>query len=123
MEILIVDSSIQIIERLAEILSEVKNIKTIHRAASYAQAAELFSKENPDVVLMETGLSDNKSVNLLKEVKATNANIVVIVLSIHVDVLTKQKYISSGADFYLDKYHEFEKIPVIIKTIATREKK
>ena len=55
MEILIVDSSIQIIERLAEILSEAKNIKTIYRAVSYAQASALFNTSKPDVVLLDAG--------------------------------------------------------------------
>lgn len=118
MEILIVDSSAQIIERLAEILSEVKNIKTIHRAVSYAQASAFFSAGMPDVVLLDIGLPDNKSVDLIKEIKAANAKTGVIVLSIHIDTLTKEKYTSAGADFFYDKYHEFEKIAGAIDMIA-----
>ena len=121
MVILIVDSSAQIIERLAEIISESKNIKTIHRAVSYAQASALFNTCKPDVVLLDAGLPGNRSVDLLKEIKATNAKTVVIVLSIHIDVLTKQKFTSAGADFFFDKYHEFEQITGAINMIAANK--
>lgn len=122
MEILIVDSSLQIIKRLEELLSEAKNIKTIHRVVSYAQASAFFNTGIPDVVLLDTGLPGNKSVDLLKEIKAANTKTAVIVLSIHIDELTMKKHISAGADYFLDKYHEFEKIPVIIKNIADNKK-
>ncbi len=122
MEILIVDSSAQIIERLAEIISEVKNIKTIHRAVSYVQAAALLSTAKPDVVVMDTGLPGNKSVDLLKEMKAAIPEMAVIVLSIHIDELTKQKFTSAGADFFFDKYHEFEKVTGTVNTIAANRK-
>ncbi len=118
MEILIVDSSAQIIERLAELLSEVKIIKTIHRAVSYTQASALFNKIKPAVVLLDADLPANKSVDLLKEIKAANTETAVIVLSIHIDVLTKQKFTSAAADFFFDKYHEFEIIAYTINKIA-----
>lgn len=122
MEILIVDSSIQIIERLGELISEEENIKTIYRAVSYKAASELFNETKPDVVLLDIGLPQNKSVDLLKEIKAANNKTVVIVLSIHVDEGTKQKYKSLGIDFFFDKYNDFEKIPAVINNVSKSKK-
>ncbi len=121
MQILIVDSSIQIIERLAEILSEAKNIRTIHRAVSYAQASAIFSTVKPEIVVLDIGLPGNKSVDLLKEIKVANEQTAVIVLSIHVDKLTKEKFTSAGADYFFDKYHEFENLTSTVDTIAANK--
>jgi DNA-binding NarL/FixJ family response regulator len=110
MELLIVDSSAQIIERLAEMLSETGIIKIINRAVLYEQASALLKTRMHDVVLLDAGLPANRSVDLLREIKTLNFQTAVIVLSIHVDGLTKQKFNSAGADFFFDKYHEYEEV-------------
>ncbi len=123
MEILIVESSLQIIERLEVILSETKNITAIHRASSFEEASKNFASAKPDVVLLDVGLPENKSVDLLKEIKAIKRKPAVIVLSSQTDMLTKKKYLSVGADFFFDKYHEFEKITGVLNNISENLKR
>lgn len=119
MEILIVDNAPTINARLKTIISEANNTAIIYQATSYKEAIKLFTESKPHVVVLDIGLPANMSVNLLKEIKAAKGKTAVIVLSIHIDTLTRLKYTSAGADFFLDKYHEFEKITGIINSIAT----
>lgn len=118
MLVLIVDGSIQIIERIGEMLSESNNATAINSAISYQEAITLFKKNKPSVVLLDGYLPQNLSLKLLREIKQTGYKTAVIVLSINVDDYIKEQYMLQGADYLLDKYHEFEKIPIVINAIA-----
>ena len=118
MEILIVDNAPIISSRLKAMISDANSTAIIYKAKSYKEAIEFFNESNPDVVVLDIGLPANMSVNLLKEIKAAKSKTAVIVLSIHIDTHTRLKYTSAGADFFLDKYHQFEQITGIINSIA-----
>jgi DNA-binding NarL/FixJ family response regulator len=123
MKVLIVDSSIRIIERLEEILSEAENITAIHRAVSYEEATKLFKENKHDAVLLDIFLPRNESFKLLKEIKQTGCKTSVIILSVQTDNYVQERCKSLGADFFLDKYNEFEKIPGVINGIAGNNNK
>ncbi len=112
--VLVVDSSVMIIERWQNILTETKNIHSVYGAVAYKDASILFKEKKPNVVLLDGGLSGTMSIDLLKEFKKPNQNTTVIILTNSEDNLHKEKYQSLGADFIFDKYHDFEKIPAFI---------
>ncbi|MBI5858125.1 MAG: response regulator [Sphingobacteriales bacterium] len=122
MLVLIVDQSVQITERLAEVLSEAKHIRTIHKAISYEGAIAFFRKNNPDIVLLDTGLPANGSVDLLTEIKKANDTTAIIALSIRTDGRTQEQFVSRGVSFFLDKYHDFGKLPGIVDAIGVHKK-
>ncbi len=121
MQILIVDSSVQVIDRLEEILSEAESVCAIHRAVSYNEAAVFFKEDMPDVVLLDSGLRGNGTINLLKKIKETGSKALVIILSTRYDDFLIKECKLNGADFFFDKYYEFEKIPAIIDSIAANK--
>ncbi len=116
--VLVVDSSVFIIERWQNILSETQNIKTVYGAVAYKDASVLFKEIKPNVVLLDGGLPGSSSIDLLKEFKATNENTTVIILSNSIDTHVEEKCKSLGADFFFDKYQDFEKIPAFITANA-----
>ena len=112
--VLVVDSSVMIIERWQNILTETENIKTVYGAVAYKDASILFKAKKPHVVLLDCSLSGTMSIDLLKEFKAANENTLVIILSNTADSQQQEKCKSLGADYCFDKYHDFEKIPAFI---------
>ena len=116
--VLVVDSSVFIIERWQNILSETENIKNVYGAVAYKDASILFKEIKPNVVLLDGGLPGNMSIDLLKEFKATSEHTTVIILANSVDTHVEEKCKSLGADFFFDKYHDFEKIPAFITANA-----
>jgi two-component SAPR family response regulator len=121
MIVLVVDSSVHIIERLQHILSETDNIKGAYGAVSYKDAARFFKANKIDVVLLDGGLPGSMSVDLLTEIKTFDEDITVIVLANSTDNYVKTKYKLHGADYFFDKYHEFESIPGIIDTLKKKQ--
>jgi DNA-binding NarL/FixJ family response regulator len=110
MQILIVDRSIRIIERLEEIISEADNITAIHRAISYEEAKKMFKENKYDAVLLDIDLPKNDSLELLREIKKNRKETRVIILFTHIDNYIREQCKFPGADFFLDKYYDFEKI-------------
>ncbi|MES1198112.1 MAG: response regulator [Chitinophagaceae bacterium] len=120
MKVLIIDGSVEVTKRLEEILSEAEVVMTIHKALSYNEAKTYLVNFRPEVVLLDMSLPGNNSFNLLKDIKSSGGNASVIVLSIHVDLRTKEQCKSFGVEYFFDKYNEFEKIPGAINEIAKR---
>src|ERR1700752_2857730 len=117
MLVLIIDSSAGIIERLEEIISEAKKITSIHRAVSYEDAKILYKKNKYDVVLLDINLPRNKSLKLLKEIKKTGGKTFAIIMFTHMDNYILEQYKSLGADFFFDKYYDFENIGGLLETL------
>jgi DNA-binding NarL/FixJ family response regulator len=120
MRVLIADNSELIVQRLEELLSESTFILMTDRAYSYEAAQQLFTQNKPDVVVLDINLPGYTSYRLLKEIKEEAPQTVVIVMSICLDECMLQQCTNLGADFFFDKYHEFEKIPAIISGVASK---
>jgi two-component SAPR family response regulator len=64
MALLVVDSSVHIIQRCQNILSEIENSKTVYGVVSYKVAANLFKEIKHDVMLLYGGLPGTMSIDL-----------------------------------------------------------
>jgi DNA-binding NarL/FixJ family response regulator len=117
MQVLIIESFAPVIHRLEEMLSEVDIVTAIYSTVSYDKEIDFFIAKKPDVVLLGISLSENKSIKLIGEIKAADSKIQVIVLSMNMDEYIYNQCKSSGADYFLDKYHDFEKLPEVISAI------
>jgi chemotaxis response regulator CheB len=65
MEILIVDNTATINERLKMMISEANSTAIIYQAKSYKEAIQLFTQKKPAVVVLDSMLPGNRSVSLL----------------------------------------------------------
>lgn len=117
MVILIIDSSGLIIERIVHILEESNKRKDVYRAVSYIEAKKYLTVIRPDIILLDICLPENKSIDLLKEIKDLEMGIQVIIMTNQAEVFNKKRYLQLGAELFLDKYHDFEKIPAAIDAL------
>jgi CheY-like chemotaxis protein len=122
MVVLIIDSSMLIIERMQQVLSEAGNISAIYGASSYKEGIKYFKEKNPDIVLLDIILPDNESLKLLKEMKKEKSDINIILLSSYSDSYILAQFKAVGIDFFYDKYSEFPKIPGAINSIVANKK-
>ncbi len=122
MVVVIFEHSQLIAERLIELISQTNEGITFHHTGSYEAGVELLKKHQPGVVLLELKFAGNNIIDFLVQIKALNEKAVVIVMfNVHDEQKLEQckRY---GADYILDRYFEFEKIPDIISSIITRNK-
>ena len=114
------DSSALIVKRLEEMLLITDITKTVFSADSYTTGLNIFESCKPDLVVLGISSPEEKSIKLLSKIKAQNKTMPVIILSLNMNNILHEQCKQLGADFFLDKYYEFQEIPAIIKLIAKK---
>ena len=117
MQILIVERSVEVITRLEEMLSEAGRGWIIRKASSYEEASAFIRNNIPDVILLDISLPANGSFSLMEDIKKAGSQTTTIILSIHDDQFLINQSKVLGAEFYFDKYRDFERIPETLSLI------
>ncbi len=117
MKILLVDDSAIVRERLKAMLSEVPKVETISQAKDLMQATELLKKLNPEVVVIDIQMPGGSGIDLLHQIKKEQRPPLVIVLTNQSYPQYRKKCIDAGADFFLDKSTEFDRVAEVLKEL------
>lgn len=121
LKILIVDDTDIVAERLYKMIIDIDSVDTVFKSNSYNQAVELINKQLPDIILLDIQLPVKNGIALLKFVKENYPAIKTIIVTNNASSNYKLICESIGADFFIDKSAEFEKIPFIINRISTQK--
>ena len=110
-QVLIVDDSEQIRERLVTLLSESDQIRIVGQAGNSRQALEAMQRLSPDTIILDIRLPGGGSgIELLKQIKARHPKMKVIMLTNFDYAQYRRQCRQLGADYFLNKTLEFEKI-------------
>jgi DNA-binding NarL/FixJ family response regulator len=115
---LIVDDNIRFIERMICLLDETKNIGYINVANDYNEATRIIAEERPDVVLLDINLPGKSGIEILKQIKRSDKQSHVIMVTNHADDYYRDQCKEIGADHFLDKSNDFSKVPGIISSLG-----
>ena len=116
-KVLIIDDSFQIRERISTLLAESSQIRVIGRAASGHDALKTVRRLKPDTVILDIRLPDRSGIELLKIFKSRYPEMSVIMLTNLDDPRYRRQCRQLGADHFLSKSKEFEKIVEAITDI------
>lgn len=114
-KILIVDDSTLVVDRLFEILHEMECVDKLFSAHSYTEAVNEIKHEPPHFVLLDIQLPGKNGIELLSFIKQNYPGIVTLMLTNLVSDYYKDLCNNIGANYFIDKSSEFEKIPGIIE--------
>ena len=121
LKILIVDDTDIVLERLFDMIAELESVDSVLKSNSYNQTLHLINSQVPDVILIDLQLPEKNGIDLLKFVKANYPAIKTIIVTNSASNYYRQLCKSLGADHFVDKSTEFEKIPGIIEAISMEE--
>jgi len=108
--VLIVDDSASIRQRLITLLTESPQIRIAGEAGDSREALDTMARIHPDTVILDIHMPGGSGIELLKQIKARYPEINVITLT-NFDYNTyRQQCRRLGADHFLNKTLEFEKI-------------
>lgn len=115
----IIADDIQILRSgLKAVLSQDSDIKVVGEASNGKEAYELCVRLRPDVVLMDMRMPDHDGGYGTRKIKDNFSDIKVLVLTTFDDKETVNKAVSSGADGYILKEMDNDKIISSIKAVA-----
>jgi YesN/AraC family two-component response regulator len=109
-KVLIVDDSPRVRQRIAALLNESPQIRIAGEAGSGSEALQVVENVRPDTVILDIRLPDQNGITLLKRFKARYPEMTVIMLTNLDDPRYRQVCRNLGADDFLSKAMEFEKI-------------
>lgn len=117
MKVLIADDSPAIVERLMRLLAEISGIERLDPADTVASASEAVRRLRPDVLILDMQMPGGSGLDVLKVINKDQIACAVIVLTNFAYPQYRRKCMQSGAQFFLDKSTEFEKVREVLHTL------
>jgi DNA-binding NarL/FixJ family response regulator len=116
MKIFIVEDSPAVLERLVEIVSDVAEVNVVGDATSYPAAVSGILETRPDVAILDVKLADDRGsgIDVLERVRRDVPGMRAIVLSNYVTPQHLKASTEAGAEYFLDKSADTDRIPGIL---------
>lgn len=112
-KILIIDDEAFIRENVVRILTE-ENYQ-VYQASNSAEAREQVSADEIDLVLLDLNLGNENGINVLKELKEIDPELLVIIITGYGSVETAVDALKLGAFHYMKKPFKADALRVIVK--------
>lgn len=122
MNVFIVDDSDILRERLRSILSDIKRVRIVGEAEDAIAAKEFLQGNTPDVVILDIRMPKGSGIDLLEMIKREKPSITVIVLTNYPYPQYRKRCMELGAEYFLDKSTEFDRLSDVFHQIITGSK-
>ncbi len=84
-------------------------------------AVDLVSKHSPDVILVDINLPDGSGLSLIREIRAVNTAVPILVVSMHPEEGFAERSLDAGANGYLNKHSATEEVVGAIRHVLRGE--
>ena len=109
-QVLIIDDSKQIRERVATLLTESGQVRIVGTAGNGESVMDAIKQLAPDTVILDIELPDISGIKILKAIKNDYPQVTVIMLTNYDLMLYRKLCKQLGADYFLNKTREINKI-------------
>lgn len=116
--VLVVDDSDAIRERLADMLGAIGGVTAVEQVSHAAGARHFMATRWADVIVLDIALPDGSGIDLLHAVRQSDRPAVVVMLTNYPSAPYRKRCLGAGADFFLDKSTEFERLTEIVSRLA-----
>lgn len=118
MQVFIADDSAVICERLVTVIAETPGVELAGQARDTTEATRSILKLRPDAVILDVRMPPGSGVDVLQTIKRLAPPPKVIVLTNYPYPQYRKRCMDAGADYFLDKSADFEKLEPLLKRIA-----
>ncbi len=111
--LLIVEDDESMLDTLKDVFQEEgENVVSV---PSGAKALKEFSRNQPDLVLLDIRLPDTDGLTLLQEMKATAPDLLVVIMTAYPQVQTAIQAMKAGAYDYINKPFDLDEMRLVVK--------
>lgn len=114
MRVFVVEDSAAVRERLVEMVNEIDGFEVVGEAETYGEAVRGIMRTRPDVGIFDVQLAEGGGIDALAEVKRRLPALRGIVLSNYATPQHMRASTEAGAEYFLDKSADFERITEIL---------
>ncbi|MGB7845723.1 MAG: response regulator transcription factor [Candidatus Acidiferrum sp.] len=120
MRVLIADDSLAVVERLADLLKEIPGIQLVGTAQDAAEAIQSVLKESPDAIILDYQMPGGSGLEVLRAIRRTHPSLCVLICTNYPFPQYREECLAAGANYFLDKSADFDKIPQILRDLLGR---
>jgi DNA-binding NarL/FixJ family response regulator len=120
-KVFVVEDSALVRERLVEMISEVDGVDVVGEADSYGTAVAGIMSTHPDVAILDISLADGNGIEVLAHVKPRLPGLRGIVLTNYNSPQHLKASADAGAEYFLDKSVDFERITEILRQMLSTQ--
>lgn len=121
LRILLVDDHPMVRERLAEVIEREPDLAVCGEAEDRFGALELVATERPQLAIIDLTLKDSQGLELIKDIRSRYPETLMLVVSMHDDLLHAERAIRAGAKGYITKQEATRKVMLAIRTVLKGE--
>ncbi|MEM7339996.1 MAG: response regulator transcription factor [Actinomycetota bacterium] len=118
--LLLADDHRMLREGLRHSLTEL-GFTVVAEARNGAEAVELASSTKPDIIVLDVTMPELDGVEAARQIRATNAEVGIVMLTMHADQDVLTEAIRAGANGYLVKDCSMDEIAAAIDAVALGE--
>jgi two-component system response regulator DesR len=100
------------------LLGREPDIELLAQAGSLAEAREQAARSEFDVVVLDLGLPDGNGADLIEELRRSNPEVGVLILSASLDPAGMEKARSLGADEIMDKLAPMDEVLAAVRRLG-----
>lgn len=123
MKVFIADDSTAVVERLADLLEDVPGAQLVGQAGDVPEAVHRILKMKPDALILDLQMPGGSGLDVLRAIRTEHLETCVLICTNYPHPEFREKCLSAGANFFLDKSRDFEKIPGILRGLIQDETK
>ena len=116
-KILIVDDHPLVRSGLAQLIGDCPDLEVCAEAADMAEALKQIDSTNPDLAIIDLSLAGGSGLDLIDHIKSRNRNILMLVASMHDEMLYAERVLAAGARGYINKQEAQESIIRAIRQV------
>jgi DNA-binding NarL/FixJ family response regulator len=117
LKIFITDDSATVRKRLVTMALDLPEVDVVGQAGDAPGSLAAIRQTRPDVVILDICMPGGNGIEVLRQVKKMVHAPKVIMLTNFAYVQYRKKCEEAGADFFLDKSSEFDKLPQALQQV------
>lgn len=118
-KIMIVDDHPSVRRGLADFIADAPGMEVCGEAAGIAEAMQLLGRQRPDAIVIDLNLSDGNGLELIKQVRALDQTIRMLVFSFHEETMYARRALRAGALGYITKGEVTDKVIEALRRILS----
>jgi len=118
-KVLVIDSSEDVSVKLKKMISELPEVSRVEWSGDTLDAVTRLPESSPDVVVIDVSMPPVTGIDLIEKIKRDHPAIKIVVLTDSYYPMYQRECLGVGADYFLDKSNDFERLPDLLRQIKS----
>ncbi|MDE2174267.1 MAG: response regulator transcription factor [Betaproteobacteria bacterium] len=123
MQLMVVDDSAMVRERLAGLLCGIDGVQAVLQADCGQQAMELLQQDTAGAVrfiVLDIEMPGESGLQVLQRIKSSRGDICVAMFTQHANSQHRARSLDGGADYFFDKSSDIDRLETLVRQLAAQ---